>query len=768
MTPIRHLALLLALAAATAAPAIEAAPAAARSAPGASASASAAAAAATPPAAPAAEATVRKLTLAALAGTPVIRLRTISGLSNLGFGVRRDEIVTKAVLKLQYAHSPSLLAEQSHLKLLLNDEFIVTLPLPRESGGRKQSATIDIDPRLLSDFNRLSLQFIAHYTNECEDPLHNSLWADISGASTLELTVQPLPIKDDLARLPGPFFDAADSARVRLPFVFGAAPDHATLRAAAISASWFGQIAAWRGARFPVRLDRPGPGHAVVVATNQARPAFLREMAPVTGPTLAIMTNPVDQVSKLLLVLGRDGEDLRIASTALALGHSALSGPAMLLERGAPAKPRQAYDAPNWVRLDRPTKFGELTDSRTALAGFGHEPLPLLVNLRVPPDLFTWRSRGVPVDLKYRYSPPIRMAESRLSMMVNGELVQAFNLRTAGQGGDTNRVRLPLLDNGLLGDSQEVLVPSFKLGSRNELRFDFAFAYQKEGNCKDTMVENVRSMIDADSTIDFSGFPHYAEMPHLGAFATAGFPFTKYADLSQTAVVMPEPFGEKDVEAMLTLMGRMGESTGYPATGVQVTGPRDWERLRNLDLLLIGSAPEQGLLTRWAGQLPANIAGQRRTISQPTRSAGTLYDWFGFGSDPVPDVASVQNMTGNGPLAVLLGFESPLTRQRSVVALTAVRSADLELALEALDKPDQVRSMHGSAVFFREGQTSSVLAGAVYKVGSIPFWTMIWFPLSGHPVLMAVLAMLAIIVFGFALWRSLKAVARRRVPEGEA
>jgi hypothetical protein len=77
-------------------------------------------------------------------------------------------------------------------------------------------------------------------------------------------------------------------------------------------------------------------------------------------------------------------------------------------------------------------------------------------------------------------------------------------------------------------------------------------------------VDNARGAIDPDSSIDFSGYPHYAELPQLSHFASLGFPFTRHADLSQTAVVMPEQPGREDIETLLTLLGRMGESTGYP------------------------------------------------------------------------------------------------------------------------------------------------------------------------------------------------------------
>ncbi|MFP3534208.1 cellulose biosynthesis cyclic di-GMP-binding regulatory protein BcsB, partial [Burkholderia sp. SIMBA_042] len=88
------------------------------------------------------------------------------------------------------------------------------------------------------------------------------------------------------------------------------------------------------------------------------------------------------------------------------------------------------------------------------------------------------------------------------------------------------------------------------------------YEYAKLGECQNSILDNVRSAIDPGSTIDISGLPKYAAMPDLSLFADAGFPFTCMADLSETAVVMPEGAGVSDFSAYLTLRGVMGQATG--------------------------------------------------------------------------------------------------------------------------------------------------------------------------------------------------------------
>lgn len=725
---------------------------------------------------------VRRLSLGQLGNQTAFRLRSTEGRADVNFGLRADELVTRAVLRLRYTYSPALIADQSHIKVLLNDEMMTTLPVTPASIGRPVAQDIVLDPRFIADFNRLTLQFVGHYAQNCELNTHTSLWADVSGASELELTVRPIVVPNDLAALPMPFFDPRDLGRLNLPFLFASQPSYETLRAAGVVASWFGQLADWRGARFTAQLSAaPGAaqaalpkGHAIAFATNAERPAFLAQQPPYTGPGLGVMTNPGDGFSRLLLVSGRDGQDLKVAVDALVRGTAALSGAQAAIRPGAAPQEREAYDAPRWVRTDRPMKFGELVELPQQLQAAGRQADSVRLNLRIPPDLYLWKSRGVPVDLKFRYTPPIRTSESRMNMSVNDELVQAVNLRSSEQTGGLSGLPALLMEGAMAVERKDVLVPPFKLAPRSQLQYAFSFATHRGGDCENPAVDNARAAIDADSTIDFSGFPHYVELPEINYFATLGFPFTKYADLSQTAVVMPEKPGKDDIETLLTLMGRMGESTGYPSTQVEVSGPAQLDAMKGKDLLLIGAAPNQRLLETWSDRLPAVIHGTQRHISQPARPANFLYG--GFGAPRDASAATRERIDGAGPLATLLGFESPLSSGRSVVAVTAGEARDMAQVLDALET--QSGAMHGSAVFVRGGRTEgprtnslrveSVAVGPGYSIGVVPFWTVAWFWLIQHPALLALLT----VVLGFtalvALWQFWLALKKRHAAKSVA
>lgn len=697
---------------------------------------------------------VRRTPFTHFGARPVLELRGDAGAATLDFGLRADELVTRAVLRFRYAYSPALAPSQSHIRLTLNDQVVGLLPVSADGAGRPAEHAVDVDPRLLAGDNRLVMALVAQRAAGPGDAARPGLWADISGASELETGVRPLTLADDLARLPEPFFDRRDHRRVTVPFAFAASPSLPALRSAAVVASWLGQLAAWRGARFPVRFGEAPSGHAVVFAANGERPPFLAALAPADGPQLRLMTNPADGHSKLLLVLGRDGNDLETAAVALVLGQGALSGAVAGIRDVRTGAPRQPYDAPRWVRVDRAMKFAELTDWPQQLEAAGRAPQagPVRVSLRVPPDLVAWRSAGVPMTVKYRVTPPACAGEGRLLVNINDELLQDVSL--AGPGAASPQ---PAAIAGAAG----IVVPAYRLRSRSELQFLFRFEMRGDGACRDAPPAPVRAAVDADSTIDFSGFPHYAEMPHLGHFAAVGFPFTRHADLSQTVAVLPERPSPPDVEALLALMGRMGESTGLPATGVRVAGARDEAALADADLLVIGAASRQALLERWSERLPVALVGGTRRVSQPLRRSAGISDWVGLGRAEA-GVAVTVRLEGEGPLAALLGFESPLTPGRSVVALTAAAPDQLASVLDAMDDRELRRAMLGSAVLVHPEKVESLRVGAAYAIGFLPPWAGLWYRLSDYPVTLAVTAAIVLLVLAWAAWRMKRARQARR------
>lgn len=453
------------------------------------------------PAAPAATPNSYTVTLKQLGRNYPMTLRGVDSTDSVSFNVRADSIVTGAKLNLQYAYSPSLLADLSQINVLINDEVAASLPLPKDKAGQPQQQTIDIPPHLITEFNRLSLQFIGHYTMSCEDPQHSSLWAKINNGTNLTLDVSPLPLPNDLSILPLPFFDRRDARPLELPFVFAASPDNTTLEAAGALSSWFGALSSYRGARFSSSFNQiPTSGNAVVLLSGQGDLQLDGVTLPAAkGPSVSIITNPNDPNGKLLLITGRDSAELKRAATALVLGSQALSGNGVVIDNLTVVQPRKPYDAPNWLPTDRKVKLGELLPEQQFNVS-GYNPGDIVVPLNFPPDLFTWRDSGAPLDLKYRYTPQEKSNNSSFIVSFNDALIQSQSLPSEEKL-DSSVLSTLKSNNGNLDRELSVRLPLNSVALQSRLQLRYMFDYIKQGECRDIIIDNMRGSIDPESTL---------------------------------------------------------------------------------------------------------------------------------------------------------------------------------------------------------------------------------------------------------------------------
>lgn len=697
-----------------------------------------------------------------------LQLRGVDGTSGVAFSVRNDEVVTGARLKLNYSYSPALLPNLSHIKVLVNEQVAATIPVTTQQAGENLQREIVIPSRLITEFNRLNLQLIGHYTMECEDPLHSSLWANVGNDSVLELTVAPVAQTNDLALLPQPFFDRRDVRPLELPMVFGAVPNTGTLQAAGTMSSWFGALAGFRGARFPSLVgELPARGNAVVMIAGKAQAPAGLTLPDIQGPTVAVVSHPADRHGKLLLVMGRDEAELGVAAKALAIGSSALSGPLARITEVTELKPRKPYDAPNWLSNDRPVKFGELVEA-DALNVSGYSPDLIRLNFFLPPDLFAWRQKGIPVDLRYRYTPRPNPDKSTLNINVNQQFLRSLPLHAVNheEPGALDRLLTKVVPKGEMAPERETFhIPLFKLPAQSQLQMHYYYDVVKQGACKDVPLDNVRGSVEADSTIDISGFPHFIAMPDLAAFGNAGFPFTRMADLSESAVVMPDKPGAQEYAAYLGLMGVMGRVTGYPALGVTVAQAQQVERLADKDLLVIASGGNQPLLKQWASSIPALLQGETKSF-QMSDFANRLLRWWGFGEDSSVHARRSQvAFSSDSTDALVAGFESPLRGGRSVVLVASNQPAGLSQVMDALLDAEMLKHVQGSTTVIRGKQVDSLVAEKNYHVGQLgPLLYTQWF-LSRNPLLLIVLGVSAAVLIAIIMYLSLRARARARLKQ---
>lgn len=702
----------------------------------------------------------------------------INSSEQVEFSLRRDRIATDARLQLQYTPSPSLIPTISHLRIYLNDVLAGVVPIEKDQLGHQTTQQVALDPRLIADFNRLRLEFVGHYTDICEDPANNTLWINISRASEITLQEQALSLKNDLAFFPLPFFDPRNSNKLVLPFVFADNPTLGEQKAAAILASYFGSQSNWRGAEFPVLFNtlpsvqsKEATQPSIVFATNDHRPAFLSDLEKypaVQAPVVQLIDHPDAPYSKILLVMGRNEEDLATAAKALALGGQLLRGQRATIDKVQTLQPRKPYDAPAWMRTDRPVRFAELITYPQQLQVSGLQPRPITLDVNLPPDLFVWRNQGIPLRTQYRYTAPSANDDSRLNISLNDQFITSLPLLAKGTS-SLEELRLAVLANDSANATDKLIVPSLKIGDRNRLRFDFNFASTvgsaQRDRCQTILSADTQAIIDEDSTIDLSGYHHYINMPDLKAFARSGFPFSRMADMSESIVVIPKQTTPTLVSTLLESVASISARTGYPAFALRLSDDWNSASKEDADLLLLGQlAPD----LRDNPDMNLLLQRQHDMLVQPYNNSG-IKESNRRGPNDVDNnqPANRVEVSAQAPIAAIMGMQSPHHNQRSIVALLGNDDADYSLIRETLGDSGKLNAVAGSVALIRNSGVYSQLVGDTYYVGSLPWWLLLWYQLSEHPVLLAALAVISILLTAFLLWRALRWASDRRLHKDE-
>jgi cellulose synthase (UDP-forming) len=690
------------------------------------------------------------------AGSPQIELRGIDSRHDVHFTLPQAHVVRTAKIHVNYAFSPSLLPQLSHLKLIMNGALFATVqPTPGQLGGSDShdaEAEFTIPPELLVHNNTLTIQFIGHYTMVCEDPANTTLWSRVLRSTFFDIEGDVLPLADDLKQLPMPFLEPAAIQPLSIPIVFASAPSFKAIQAAGVVSSYFGMISENRPVRFPVHIGQIPAGNAIVVADGSGNLPQGLNLAGVSAPTVAMRTNPNDPYSKVLVIAGATADQALIAAQAVALHSDMLSGADTAIDNFKLQDRRQPDDAPRWARTDQ---FIALSDYATADQLQGDGSTPLKVDFRVPPDIFYTERPNAKLVLAYRYnSIPIGPISS-LQVRINNAFLGSVPLVPAHEASHEMKAEVPVPVENLRPFS-------------NSLSFDFTFQALKKDGCEDTTPINMQGAILKDTYLDLRGYPHYAPLPNLETFANAGFPFTRLADLAETTVVLPAAPTEQEIETFVTLMGHFSRQTGFPALRVTVAGADALQNGSHMDFLIIGTGDDQPAFDKLNNQLPVALhSGSIQARDTQGFFAPVLHKaWWKLGSDAPSESG---NLTAGGtPDAIIEGIKSPYDsgNDRSIVAIHLKDAVSFEPFIATFLKVQQSSEVGQSVSVLHGTHFQSFRIGAdVYHVGVLPWWrqTAMWFSEYPYAVSIAMFILALLLAVWVRSWLRAKARARLRM-----
>lgn len=695
---------------------------------------------------------VIQLTLKELGVQSPLRLVGGDVQSDIDFSFHTLDVVERLRLKMHYSYSPTLDPETSFLKVNLNGQGIATLPLPRNTASNAH-AVIEIDPILVQEWNHLSFQFVAHQEKPlCDDPRSPQTWIQLNHRDTvIEADAVTLPLSNDLSFFPVPFFDKHDTRDLVLPFVLPEHPSWGALKSAGILASWFGGLADWRKVQFPSHLNEIPDRDAIVLATVQDRIDGI-ELPPVTGAraTISMVANPRNRNARLLLVVGRDEAGLIEAAQALVSGKVPLAGDSQNVSADVRVPKRQPFDAPKWLPADRKIRLGEIVPQEQ-LTARGLFVTPLKMVLHLPPNLYRAETSTIPFDFLFESSSNSRYLV-RVDAYLNGV---AFQYETFNK---------PLENiNGMSKGRVLFNIPTRNITGRDTITLQFTFAEKNLRICTTDFVKD-EIRIDPGSMIDLKEVPRYLELPDLSYLAYTGYPFSKQADLSETAVLLPLNPDRHEIESMLNVLGHIGNKTGFPAAALTVAPFTDAKKFAAKDILVIGAAGHiRPLLEDWKDHIQVNLLSD----SQPIPRLGSRYfqRWAEWGI-----LSAKLNRAKGGKAMVLAGFQSPLQAKQSVVMLTAADSASLPEETSALNTFSLSKDFAGDVVAIAEANTyDRVVAferAPRYAIGELPLFEQARKFVYHNPWLAVLIAVVIALFFASMSYRKLRRISQDKLRQG--
>jgi cellulose synthase (UDP-forming) len=533
--------------------------------------------------------------------------------------------------------------------------------------------------------------------------------------------------------------------------VFISQPTLKGLRAAGIVSSYLALLPAdFRPVRFPTTIGTIPTGNAIVISEDAAQLPPGLNVASGSGPTIAIRTNPVDPYGKVLILTGDNPDDLIMAAEALVLQKDMLQGDQVRIVPGSfvPPKQRQPDDAPRWLTTDKAENLGDVAQTGDLQSeGSG----AVGAYLRLPPDLYYGQRPNLAFHMNYRYNGIPLANESSLQVFLNGGYISSD----------------PLPHTDKASANIETVVPVPVVDMRpfsNSLMMHFIFQIAKKGKCQDTAPLNLQGAILKSSYLDIKDIPHWAVLPNLEIFANAGYPFTRRADLSDTAVVLPDQPTVEEIEMFITFMGHFGAQTGYPVFNVSVINNDGMKSDRSKDYLVMGAVDDQPALARLDPSLPVRVDSNGLHI-QDTQGffASLQHAWWKVRSSD--HVSSGQLETAGGlPDTIMEGIEWPSGSARSVVVI-AIRDKNvvpnmLSVFLknsQSSDISQSVSVLHGlHFVSYRIGND-------VYRVGTLSLWIQINMLFSEFPWLVVVSTLLFCILMAALIRAMLRRRARIRL-----
>ncbi|ARV61435.1 cellulose synthase [Nostocales cyanobacterium HT-58-2] len=603
-----------------------------------------------------------------------LRLRGIHGEGRLGFNRPRGWKIAQVQALIRFQHSPSLYAKRSNLTVLVNDTAVgsVSLNLKQSQLGQ---VLININPKLLQDYNEIKFVAQQNSSQECTDPQDPELWTEILPDSKLIFGFQRQPNPLNFSRYPYPFFDQLGLETNHIVYLQPSQTSQYWLTAAARLHAAFGRLADFRPVQTSLVSDIKGvkpEQRLVIIGTPTEQPVLSSLKLPVsvvgreildinqkavpedTGVLIATTTKK-EGGTPVLIATGNGSKGVAKAVQFLVQPDLRKMGTGSVVfvnqvSEAATPDPRQ------WPRYIPEENTFRLSDLRTPLNGEpfsdvtvrGSAAPPVEIDFHaLPDDRFM---RGSTMNLVYSYGPQMNPRTSALEVLLDGRYIGGARLTS---------------DSGETRQTLRVDLPAHLLRSNSLIQIFFRMNPKEPFNrqqCISAADQQLIGTLHTETSFDLKRETS-VQIPDLGLLQF-GFPFAAPQDLSRTAIVLPQNPSRTDILTLLAFSERLGRITQADSVKFQVYTPESVpDSVRKNEHLV-------GIGTREKFPFPEVFKSGGLNLSQAfsrVSAQGTI-------------------QTPQDSQGMIKQIISPWSQERVILALTAQTETGLERVQQVIDQ----------------------------------------------------------------------------------
>jgi len=540
-----------------------------------------------------------------------IQLRGVAGGATINFVRPREWTIQSGTeVRIQLSHSEALIPELSYLVVTVNSTNLKTIELDK-SNITTTTITVPIPPELLQDYNKLEFSVAQHYTRDCEDPFHSSLWTRINKESEIYFVYKPTPPKPDLSIWPAPFYDDLHYGPVEIQYLAPQSSSYQaqTLKALATVNATLAQDAAWHpmettfvnniaDAKFPL----------IIVGTPTEQPA-IRDLTggrSISGPFVQVTQSPSNPLIPILIVTGNSGPDVVKAAQALTTTTKStlLNGDSASLSDVKEGKAAVSHAWPGYIPDKETFTLRDMGYTDQTVHGFFSTPI--IMDFKAIPD-FKYRERDQTVKVHFQYTGNLNPDLSTMEIRVDDIVVRAYPLNQRAGDSRWETFDMP---SGLIH-------PNSKFSVHFHL-FPIGF-----DPCKRVEDVQLNGTLFADTSFNMPK-DNVAKLPDLEAFRNGGFPFTEYQDMQNDAIILPAQPSPNDVQMLMDVTTRLGRMSRSDRIAFDVVlGMPDDATKQNKNLIVIGTPSRQPMI--------AEISKQKKSVFSLSNDKKTM---LGIEGDP--------------------------------------------------------------------------------------------------------------------------------------